>query len=225
MRHVTHPPAGMCTDAGSDAGSVRPDPEERFPSSPFAAGSATVVPRRFILSPTQDRHTLTPRSRVIVPVPRFTAARVIDSRIQLMSEHQHQREYPHDPSHPKHWVMRASARDFFEAARIARANGSITETQQRELDRHEPGWYDEWLDAPAASVVGRRRRNAVIASVLPDGVEAFHDADHHAVVFVRTSTGRRIDVTLMGSDDQMRQQARGAIKKLLHPYRNGLRLL
>lgn len=120
-------------------------------------------------------------------------------------------------------ARKIAGEEFFHQARYHRAAGtqSAQAAQNQEfVDSLGPGWYDVWENAEPMSDEAFYRRNAIVEGLIPGTIVCFNHPGDSDMTLKNTATKESVEVTLTGTDEEMRDTVRAALKVLL-PERAG----
>jgi hypothetical protein len=118
------------------------------------------------------------------------------------------------------WLEKVPEEAFLHFARAQHAAGTLSSKNLKVLNANAKGWYDEWANADPTSTEGHLRRNAVLSGVLPAHVKATSHTFEGAIELTNTTTQLHLDITLAGTDDEMRELLRKVLIVLDEPVKN-----
>lgn len=85
------------------------------------------------------------------------------------------------------------------------------------MNANAPGWYDEWEHADPTSTEGHLRRTAVLGGVLPRHIRVTAHSFEGILELTGDSGERHVEITLAGTDAEMREQLAQALIVLEKP--------
>ena len=115
------------------------------------------------------------------------------------------------------WLAKVPAEAFLHFARAQHAAGTLSSNNLKVLNANVAGWYDDWANADPTSTEAHLRRTAVLSGILPEHIKATAHTFEGALVLTNTTTQMHLDITLVGTDDDMRKLLRKVLIVLEEP--------
>jgi len=117
------------------------------------------------------------------------------------------------------WLAKVPEEAFLHFARAQHAAGTLSSKNLKVLNANVAGWYDEWANADPTSTEAHLRRTAVLSGVLPEHIKATGHTFEGELELTNTKTQMHLDITLAGTDDEMRELLRKVLIVLDEPVK------
>lgn len=115
------------------------------------------------------------------------------------------------------WLEKVPEEAFLHFARAQHAAGTLSSKNLKVLNANVSGWYDEWENADPTSTEAHLRRTALLGGVLPAHIKATGHTFDGILELTNTMTQLHLDITLAGTDAEMRELLRKALIVLDEP--------